>query len=64
MGFELIRALELKVAVELALDDYEYTRCVLFANQLSQMLATSLSVVFLYTEESWRAVAPIVAQLI
>ena len=48
MGFELLRALELMVAVELALDDYKDTSSFLFANQLSQMQATSLAVVSLY----------------
>ena len=64
LSVELMRVLEFKVAVELALNDYGDSRCVLSANQLSQMQATFQAVVCLYIEESWRAVAPIVAQLI
>ena len=64
MGCELIRALELKVAVILALNDYEDIRCVIFANQLYHMQANFLAVVSHYIEESWRAVALSVAQLL
>ena len=64
VGVEVIRELKLMVAVELVLDDFGDTPCVLSANQLLRMQASFLAVVFLYIEESWRAVAPIVAQSI
>ena len=59
-----MRALKLKIVVELALDNHEVTRCVLSSNQLSRMRAIFLAVVFLYIDVPWRAVAPIVAQSI
>ena len=61
LSVELMRALELKVAVEFSSNDYRDTRCLLSANQ-SQMQASSLAVVSIYIEESWRAVSQIVAQ--
>ena len=60
---ELLRALKLKIAVEVVFDDYGDTRCVLFFIQLSQIQASFLRW-FVYIRESLRAVALIVAQSI
>ena len=51
LNVELMKAVEFKIAVELALYDNRDTHCVLSANQLSLMQATSLAVVFLYIKE-------------
>ena len=59
-----MKALELKVAVELMFDDFTDTRCVFSANQLSWMQTCFLAVVSLYIEESLRTVVLIVAQSI
>ena len=47
VGVELMRALELKVVVELMFVDFGDTRCVLSSNQLSPMQASFLAVVSL-----------------
>ena len=57
---QLMRALKLKIAVKVVVDNYADTRCVIFANQLSRMPASFLEVVYVYIEKSLCGVVLIV----